>query len=286
MMRCPSCLNTGSSALTGFEAAGLEKCQGCGLVFSGKRPSREELAAHYAAYGRDDYKSPLTMLRYRQLLAGFEKFRKVNRILDVGCGQGFFMEAALEAGWEVYGTEFDEVSAAAARSEKFRVFTGDIGTVTGFPGEFDVVTSMEVIEHVDNLSDHLHQIVGLLRPGGLLYITTPNFNSLNRRILGRKWNVISYPEHLSYFSRNSLHYLLAKNGLRRIKSLTHGISPGRLVNSSRGEAMDFSKDKTMDEELRSSLERNAFLRFAKNAVNYLLNITSAGESLKAWYVKS
>ena len=74
--------------------------------------------------------------------------------------------------------------------------------------KFDIITSFEVVEHINNPKEEINNYNQILRKGGLFYCTTPNFNSLSRRILKAKWNTICYPEHLSYYTIKTLTKLL------------------------------------------------------------------------------
>ena len=105
---CPSCASTKIKVLHHFETENLTKCTNCKLVFCFKIPTSEELQKHYEQYGRNDYLSPITIKRYRELLQDFQPYKKNLKILDIGCGMGFFLDKAKLIGWEVYGTEFTD----------------------------------------------------------------------------------------------------------------------------------------------------------------------------------
>ena len=105
---CLICKSPLLKDLKTFEFAHLSKCKKCNFVFSKKIPSQQELIDHYDGYGRNDYLSPITIKRYNELLDKFEKFKKTGKILDVGCGIGYFLEIAKQRGWEVYGTEYTD----------------------------------------------------------------------------------------------------------------------------------------------------------------------------------
>src|SRR5712691_7734277 len=77
-----------------YAHAYLVKCGPCGLVFCSRVPTVEELTEHYSKYPRDQPISPITVKRYEALLSKVEPYRKLNRILDVGCGDGHFLETA------------------------------------------------------------------------------------------------------------------------------------------------------------------------------------------------
>jgi len=282
---CPLCNAELFSFLKSYRHEDLVKCRNCSLVFTLKIPSADELKSHYEEYSRNDYLSPITVKRYKELLAKFATFRENGRILDIGCGIGYFLEEAKKKGWLVHGTEFTSGAVKICEDKGIKMYQGKLDDIDFGELNLDIITSFEVIEHLNNPQKHIQKISELLRKGGLLYITTPNFNSLNSRILKDKWNVIAYPEHLCYYNQKSLNELLKNNGFKRISLKTEGISPGRLLNSRRKLKMDFTSSTSTDESMRESMEKSAFLRSLKKSVNSGLSLLGLGETLKAWYVK-
>ena len=263
-----------------YVRAHLVRCAGCGLIFSDQSPTDAELEAHYRDYGhwRD---SPVTRQRYRELLATFEPFRLTNRLLDVGCGAGFFLEEARATGWEVHGSEYGEGPLALARSRGLDVVKAPVGPET-FPAiSFDVVTAFEVFEHVRDPMREAAVIAKVLRANGLLYCTTPNFDSLSRRVLGPRWSIIEYPEHLWYFTPQTIQAWLGRFGLVADRVWSSGVSLTRLRNSLPASAGDSSPDTDDDEQVRQAIERSPLLRFAKAGVNAGLSALNAGDTLKA-----
>ncbi|MGQ0829311.1 MAG: class I SAM-dependent methyltransferase, partial [Bacteroidota bacterium] len=149
-------------------------------MFSKQIPSAEQLQIYYQGYGKNSYLSPITIKRYIELLDKFELFRKTNKLLDVGCGTGFFLEQAKARGWEVYGTELSDEVIKACIEKGFNIQKGLVNPKNYNPGMFDIITSFEVIEHINNPKTELNNFNAILRKEGLVYITTPNFNSLLR----------------------------------------------------------------------------------------------------------
>ncbi len=119
--------------------------------------------------------SPLTIESYNVLLDEFEKYRKTNKILDVGCGRGFFLTQAKKRGWEVYGTEYSPKAVELCASNGIDMKTGKLSTDLFNIKDFDIITSFEVLEHINNPNEELKHINNLLRKGGLFYCTTPKF---------------------------------------------------------------------------------------------------------------
>lgn len=283
--KCPNCQSKRIHKLESFKNHYLSKCQQCNFVFAYQIPSVRDLESHYEGYGRNDYLSPITVKRYNELLDSFEKYRKTNKILDVGAGIGYFLEVAKKRGWEVYGTEFTDDAIEICSEKGIKMQKGDLSEGMFAKESFDIITSFEVIEHLSYPSEHVQILKSFLRQGGVFYITTPNFNSLLRRHLGQNWNVIAYPEHLSYFSRKSIKYLLKQNGFRNKFVKTQGISITRLKTSKRTSNQKFISASSDDEQIRISFERNKFKKILKKAINLGLSIFGVGDTLKAFAIK-
>ena len=105
---CLICHSSDISLYGKYLDNGLLKCNACGFFFAQQIPTVEELIAHYEGYGRNDYLSPVTISRYNEILDSFEPYRKTNKVMDVGCGIGFFLDVAKQRGWDVYGTEYTD----------------------------------------------------------------------------------------------------------------------------------------------------------------------------------
>lgn len=284
--RCLICESKIINKLNGYERAYLHKCSNCKFVFSNKIPSENELIDHYGNYTRNDYLSPITINRYNQLLEKFEKFRKNNTILDVGCGIGYFLEIAKKRGWKVYGTEFTEEAVNICKKKDISMAYGKLNTTNYKKIKFDIITSFEVIEHINDPNNELEKFYKILRKGGLIYLTTPNFNSLSRYLLKTKYNVIGYPEHLSYYSSKTLKKLFLNHNFKKYKIETTGISITR-IKTSKGLSKQKIISKSSDDEIiRTRIEKNYLLVLIKNVLNNILNFLSIGDSIKAWFIKS
>jgi 2-polyprenyl-3-methyl-5-hydroxy-6-metoxy-1,4-benzoquinol methylase len=282
---CLICTSDQLVPIAGYEGAHLNKCKKCGFVFSGAIPTSEELEAHYNQYGRNDYLSPITIKRYHELLDKMEPYRKTGRLLDVGCGIGYFLEVAKERGWEVYGTEYTDDAVTICEKKGIHMHKGQLNPDNYSPDFFDIITSFEVIEHINNPLEELNRFKKLLRTGGLVYVTTPNFNSLLRYRLKAAYNVICYPEHLSYYTPRTLKKVFKNVGFKPIKIQSTGISLTRLRTSSGKSDQAFISSTSDDEKLRDQMETKWYLQLAKRSINGLLTLFGKGDSLKGWFVK-
>ena len=225
---CLLCSSEELYLLEKYKSAHLCKCRNCGFVFSKKIPSETELNNFYDGYGRADYLSPITIKRYNELLDKFEKFRKTGKIIDVGCGIGYFLEIAKKRGWEVYGTEFTDEALEICKSKGIKMSLGKLDPKNYDSNMFDIITSFEVLEHINNPIEEISNFSKILRKNGLVYLTTPNFNSLLRYKLNENYDIITYPEHLSYYTPKTINFLFEKLNFRKLKLQTTGISLTKL----------------------------------------------------------
>lgn len=282
---CLVCLSNNLLALKGYEKHNLVKCAKCGLVFMKQIPTNEELNKYYSVYSYSTEQpiSLITIKRYNTLLDEFEKFRETNNLLDVGCGQGFFLDEAKKRGWNVFGTEFSPAAVAICKKKNIETIQGKLNP-KDFSIKFDVITSFEIIEHINTPIDEIIKIHQLLRTSGLFYCTTPNWNSIARKYLKANHYDINYPEHLIYFTKTTLKKLLKLNGFYQIKFSSTGFSPNIffLKNENKNNYSNLVKS---DNVLRENIESNITLKIGKFILNYFLKITNLGIALKGYYIK-
>ncbi len=283
---CISCGSNNLADLSDYKHAFLVKCKNCSFVFCKKEASVQELTAHYHNYPRYSVLSPITEKRYNELLDILEPFKKTNNLIDLGCSSGLFLECARKRGWNVYGTEYAEECITYCAAKNIKVFKSDKLPSEFFNLKFDVVTSFEVIEHINTPNEEIEFVKKILRKNGAFYFTTPNFNSISRFLLKEKWNVIEYPEHLSYFTSNTIHRLLQKHGFKKQFLITTGISLSRFKQSIGKDDVNRTTNQNTDENLRGNIEKNFLLRWAKNSLNFLLNTFKIGDAMKGLYINS
>ena len=174
--------------------------------------------------------SALVGRRLDRMLDRLEPYRESGRLLDVGCGRGTVALAARAAGWDVYATEISATCVAELRPLfGERLHEGPLLEVPFARASFDVVLMIEVLEHLDDPAAYLAASRALLRPGGILLVTTPNFRGFSGRLRGPSWRVVA-DEHLTYFDEASLRRALRAAGFARIRMSTGGLDVPRVVD--------------------------------------------------------
>jgi len=139
-------------------------------------------------------------------------------LLDVGCGDGAFLAQAQDCGWTVTGLDPDPKAVANAARKGLTVHKGGMEVFAGQTALFDVITLNHVIEHVYEPANVLAACHALLRPGGQLWLETPNIDSLGHWWFQKNWRGLETPRHLVLFNRVALHQACVKAGFVDIRN--------------------------------------------------------------------
>jgi SAM-dependent methyltransferase len=189
------------------------RCRACGFM---ECPDLREVLPFYENLVDTGYEIGRKErgLQARKILEGVRKFRVGGRLLDIGAGSGILVEQALELGYRAQGIEPSKWLQKTAADRGLPV---SLGT---FPhpevcGPFDVVTLIDVIEHVSNPVELLCNIRQALKQDGLAVIVTPDVSSIAARILSWKWWHFRIA-HIGYFNKRTLLFALGRAGLKPV----------------------------------------------------------------------
>ena len=140
-----------------------------------------------------------------------------GKILDVGCGLGFFL-SAINSQWEKYGVEISEFASDYARQHfpDINIFTGELGQAKYEDNFFDVVYCFSVLEHANNPNEIMSKIYRVIKPGSLLIVSVPNIESFCARRFKSNYRLLGVP-HIVLWSRATLTTLLEQNGFKPFK---------------------------------------------------------------------
>lgn len=201
------------------------ECRACGFVVTSPAPPSMERyypAAYYGSAGRQRTprwaRAAQRMLYLRRASAVERLAGGRGRVLDVGCGPGWLLDAFRASGWEVCGTELSERSAAHARRVLgLDVRVGPDALATFADASLDAVTCWHVLEHLASPIEAVRAAHRVLREDGVLMIGVPNFGGVEARLARAGWFHLDVPRHLTHFTPASISSLLDRAGfdLRR-----------------------------------------------------------------------
>ena len=235
---CPAC--SGEDFSKEFEKAGFAYvlCKKCGTLFVNPRPPFELLADFYAqspstSFWTNEFFKPVAETRRVQIFRPRAEYiaQKFGRdpkwtVGDIGCGFGLFLEE-LSKTWpssKLIAIEPSEEMSEICKSKGFEVLSCAIEDINGWEGNFDLLTSFELFEHIYSPQTFLMKARELLRPCGRLFLTTLNGEGFDIQVLWDKSKSVAPPHHLNFFNPQSIKLLLEKCGFT-IEEIS---TPGRL----------------------------------------------------------
>jgi len=216
------------------ETWAIMRCRSCGFGWTSPTLDESRIAAYYPPFYLGDTETAIAefhsgkLTRSRSWRKETEKVRLVEkyaaggRLLDVGCGDGRFLWALDSRRWERFGIELSAQLVALVRSRMpaISLQAGDLHSDELAEGAFDVVTMWHALEHMPDPQRALRRAAALLGPGGVLFVSLPNLDSLQAQLFRRFWyGFDDVPRHLHHFGRRSLGLLLRDSGLKVQKQL-------------------------------------------------------------------
>lgn len=208
----------------------VRRCASCGLAVTWPPAAEDELARFYPDeyWGESSEPSQEWVERtQREKTSTVERHVEGGRILDVGCGAGFFLRALDGRKWERRGVEISPRSAAAAERHlgEGTVFAGRFADAPKDGEPFDVITFWASLEHVSAPRADLVEAWARLASDGLLVVQVPNIESYQARRFGGDWFALDLPRHRTHFGPETLERLLRETGFEpvetRFRSETH-----------------------------------------------------------------
>lgn len=139
------------------------------------------------------------------------------RLLDIGCGNGAFLTRARSAGWEVVGVDPDPRAVEIARGHGLDIYQGGVEVLDPARERFDGITLSHIIEHVHEPLTVLRYCHALLKPGGWIWVDTPNLGAPGNHRYRADWRGLEPPRHLVLFTRDSLIWALRQIGFQAVR---------------------------------------------------------------------
>ncbi len=229
---CPICENTSFEPFLSckdYTVSGeiftLQKCSACDFVLTSPRPFQAFLGNYYKSenyISHSDTQKGLVNKMYHWIrkIALKRKLRLIERLhhfqkgklLDFGCGTGYFLKTALQAGWQAEGIEPDENARKIASENANKPVFTSLQEIR--KAQFDIITLWHVLEHIPKLNETLSELKSLLKPTGKLVIALPNRESQDAQVFGAFWAAYDVPRHLWHFSKKDILALSQKHYLQ------------------------------------------------------------------------
>jgi len=215
-LNCPLCDNVFSEQIGVKDNFDIYQCLDCGFRYVDPYPSPKQLAEYYTNYqGVAGYNKHLS----KKIITGKWKIRSMKKycasepksFIDVGCNLGYNVEAARKLGLDATGIDIDVPTIEIANRYfphcKFEAISSE-----EIERSFDLVFCTEVIEHLTTIQTFVASLRKICTTGGILYLTTPDAGYWKVSKDFVSWKKVVPPEHLGWFDRKTIKYILEKNG--------------------------------------------------------------------------
>ena len=229
---CPSCGEQKSSPFlkakdytVSKELFEIVRCQGCQLLFTNPRPKASEAGPYYMSENyishSDTQEGIINKLYHavrnftlKQKTRWIEKEKRGQKeLLDIGCGNGHFLQACQNAGWNIQGMELDPATAARAES---MLGINVYPSIQNIPKDkmFDLISLWHVLEHVYELEEYFKFFNARIAKEGVLILALPNSQSFDAHYFKEYWAAYDVPRHIYHFDPNTIESLAKKYGFK------------------------------------------------------------------------
>jgi 2-polyprenyl-3-methyl-5-hydroxy-6-metoxy-1,4-benzoquinol methylase len=232
---CPTCGANDAAPELEKDHMTIVRCRSCDLVYT--NPIFDE--HHYRQmYGSKEYQAIMRDLgeqshSYRVERFGVERVTLMERqladavgpvrYLDVGCSTGFVVEAAVQRGWEAIGLDLNPSAIEFGRSRGLDLRVSSLEDEPFEAASFDAVSLFDVLEHLPAPADVVQQCARLLKPGGILFLYVPNFDSASRMLMDAQAHFIWPTHHLNYYTPMTIRDFLSRQQLETAWLTTEGL---------------------------------------------------------------
>jgi SAM-dependent methyltransferase len=236
-INCPAC--NSKDPIHQFEKSGFSfsQCVNCATLFCNPRPPLSQFIPFYqdspsTSFWVNEFFSQVAEQRREKMFKPRAEF--INTLLegksnlligDIGAGFGIFLEEfrKINPNNKLVAIEPSVEMAKICSSKGFSVIEDLIENIDESIYQFDVLISFELFEHLFNPKEFALKIKKLLKPGGILILTTLNGLGFDIQILWEKSKSVSPPHHLNFFNPNSLNILFSECGFSEVEVSTPGV---------------------------------------------------------------
>ena len=272
------------------------KCPKCKLIYVDPIISESYLKKFYKAKSYIYYASLMTEEAIQRRDKRSEKiFNKINkqfkskkgRLLDIGCGYGGILKVAKSNGWDVYGTDYSDDCRKYIKQELgIDIKKQDILNTNFKENFFDIIVLKQVIEHLNEPKKTLIKINQLLRPGGMLWLATPNSKGICALIM-KKYNPSYQRGHINIFDKSTMTKILKESGFRKVKVSTYHLKALNLFCYLTGKRDVRMKVYTTLNKLptQGGIKRRVFYKIVQPPLSKVASIFEVGDYLEVMAYK-
>jgi 2-polyprenyl-3-methyl-5-hydroxy-6-metoxy-1,4-benzoquinol methylase len=234
--KCPVCFSSERRHELFKHGIELLACESCGTRYGAKMADLDAIYKdpNYISFSADDTEEHFNYRRERfgrERVGILEKYcgnLEHKRILDVGCGNGYFLSVAAEKSKLCYGAEFsDKLRRFTEQKTGCKVYDN---TLDELPAEgFDIITLFDLIEHIPEPVPFMKDVDRILAPGGSILIFTPVFDSFGIHVMGSYSSIVDPTEHVLLFTMSSLAFLGRQLGYDIVYSETQGLDVANIL---------------------------------------------------------
>ncbi len=227
-MKCYLC-NSQTQLFIRKSGYDIYRCDVCGLAMTDLNKNYDEFInlqygkgyftgdpdkRAYVSYEKD---KSYILRNMNTLIQEILKYKSSGKLLDVGAAMGYFIELALDKGFDAYG--FDPSSFAVHKAKTTvgeRIKIGSVHSISYPIQSFDIITMLDVFEHLEDPIKDLRKLVSFLKDNGIVLIATGDTKSFIAKIIRRRWTFYNPPQHLFFFNQQTLSHVLSSANLKPI----------------------------------------------------------------------
>jgi len=202
---------------------GIVRCSSCDLLFTSPRPEAENAGYFYKSENYISHSNTqkglinklyhavrnITLKQKTALIQSEQKGEK--KLLDIGCGNGHFLHACQQAGWNITGMELDPDTAARAAELTQQKIYPNLSAIP-VKDKFEMITLWHVLEHVYELDDYFEFFKNRINTGGKLLLALPNSKSFDAGYFKEFWAAYDVPRHIYHFNPQTIQSVARKHG--------------------------------------------------------------------------
>ncbi|MEI6880264.1 MAG: class I SAM-dependent methyltransferase [Bacteroidota bacterium] len=222
LFRCKDFVATGED----FQ---LQYCESCSFIFTNPRPNISEIGKYYQSDQYISHSGKKKGLIYkiydivrdfsiRQKLNLIKKYHKSGKLMDLGCGLGYFLNGIkLDKTFDGLGVDISDDAVEYVKNT-FGINVKNESELDNLDKHtFDIITQWHVLEHVHYLNERMQQLHHLLKQDGTMFIAVPNSKSKDAEIYKEYWDGYDVPRHLYHFNQKSFSLLMEKHGFKIVE---------------------------------------------------------------------